>query len=699
MDKIATGKVTKDEVVEISRKMLHESYDLMDEHKRELAEIIWEGMDQDRILGPCPKCREAGPQERAGRDQPAADHPREEVGQALRRLRGLPRLRPDLRPAAARRPDQARGGLLDLRRDAAGEGAERPPPVEPVPERGVPLDGGDARASAPSARPRRAAKEAAEARPQRGGSRPKAEKAAPKRRRSRQPPAQGAGRHLARSLIPAGGVHHLRGHRPLRQDDPGAAARRGARRRGRAGARAGRHAGRGADPRAREGPDVELSPIAETLLFGAARAELVETRDPAGARRGQDVICDRYVDSTVAYQGGARGLGIERVEELNEWITRRAVAGRDLPARRRRRRLAGARGGELDRFEREGEALQRAVAAAYEELAERHPDRYVRIDAHARAGGGPPRTCSREVAHGDASVTRRAPSTSRRRASRSRRRCATTAALSHAYLFHGPPGSGKRAAARAFAAALIAARLRRSRRRASGACCRACIPTSPGSSRAARTRSSSTTCATQVVRQAALRPFEAQRRVFVIADADRMNEESQNALLKTLEEPAAFAHFVLVSSAPGRLLQTIPSRCRPVRFGADAAGADRRAARGGGRRAPTRRSPARAWPAATSSARARLAGEGAAARARPRRAARATLRRARGRRSGCSPQPWRPLLERAAERGAAAEAAGEGGARRSGSRTSPSAAAQGSRGSSSCRRAARAAARTPPRST
>jgi DNA topoisomerase I len=60
MDKIASGNVTKDEVVEISRKMLADSYDLMDEHKQELAEIIWEGMNQDRILGPCPQCREAG---------------------------------------------------------------------------------------------------------------------------------------------------------------------------------------------------------------------------------------------------------------------------------------------------------------------------------------------------------------------------------------------------------------------------------------------------------------------------------------------------------------------------------------------------------------------------------------------------------------------------------------------------------------
>ena len=60
MDKIASSEVTKDQVVQISRDMLRESYDLMDEHKRELAEIIWEGMNQDRILGPCPKCRDAG---------------------------------------------------------------------------------------------------------------------------------------------------------------------------------------------------------------------------------------------------------------------------------------------------------------------------------------------------------------------------------------------------------------------------------------------------------------------------------------------------------------------------------------------------------------------------------------------------------------------------------------------------------------
>ena len=141
------------------------------------------------------------------------------------------------------------------------------------------------------------------------------------------------------------------------------------------------------------------------------------------------------------------------------------------------------------------------------------------------------------------------------------------AALSHAYLFHGPPGSGKRAAAREFAAALIA---RDSddpddaRRRVLSGVHPDLAWVEPRGAHEILVDD----VREQIVRQAALRPFEARVRVFVIVDADRMNDESQNALLKTLEEPAAFAHFVLISSAPGRLLETIPSRCRPIRFGA-----------------------------------------------------------------------------------------------------------------------------------
>ena len=66
MDRIAASEVTKDQVVDTSRSMLRESYDLMEEHKRELAEIIWEGMNQDRILGPCPKCSRRRPGDEEG---------------------------------------------------------------------------------------------------------------------------------------------------------------------------------------------------------------------------------------------------------------------------------------------------------------------------------------------------------------------------------------------------------------------------------------------------------------------------------------------------------------------------------------------------------------------------------------------------------------------------------------------------------
>jgi dTMP kinase len=127
-------------------------------------------------------------------------------------------------------------------------------------------------------------------------------------------------------------------------------------------------------------PEVALSPIAETLLFGAARAELIERVVRPALDEGKTVISDRYIDSTVAYQGGARGLGIDRVERLNDWIAGGLWPDVTFlldvaPG------VARERDGEDDRFEREGDELQRAVAAAYDQLAERHAERYVRIDS------------------------------------------------------------------------------------------------------------------------------------------------------------------------------------------------------------------------------------------------------------------------------------------------------------------------------
>ena len=227
-------------------------------------------------------------------------------------------------------------------------------------------------------------------------------------------------------------------------------------------------------------------------------------------------------------------------------------------------------------------------------------------------------------------------------------------ALSHAYLFHGPAGSGKRQAARGFAAALIAAgaddREDAERRVWAGV-----HPDLTWVEPRGAHDILVDDVRMQIVRQAALRPFESRRRVFVIVDADRMNEESQNSLLKTLEEPAPFAHFVLVSSAPGRLLETIPSRCRPIRFSPIPPARVAETLEGEGVAAPVALAAARLSGGDVGRARA-LAGPEAELRGEAEAAARATLAD-HDDAEWVLAEPWRPLLERASERGAVAEAA------------------------------------------
>jgi DNA polymerase-3 subunit delta' len=147
---------------------------------------------------------------------------------------------------------------------------------------------------------------------------------------------------------------------------------------------------------------------------------------------------------------------------------------------------------------------------------------------------------------------------------------------SHAYLFHGPAGSGKREVARAFAAALLA----------EGAADPANVEhrvrngVHPDLTWVAPTSSAGILVGDvdePVVAAASRTPFEASRRVFVIERADELNDQAANRMLKTLEEPAAFAHLVLLTSRPAKVLPTIASRCQAVRF--DAPGAEAIAAR------------------------------------------------------------------------------------------------------------------------
>src|SRR5579864_6035555 len=123
-----------------------------------------------------------------------------------------------------------------------------------------------------------------------------------------------------------------------------------------------------------------MTPWAEAALFATARAELVATVIRPALDRGADVIADRYVDSSLAYQGIARGVGVDHVLELNLHVVQGLMPDSTVlllldPIE------AGRRVADPDRLESEGAAFHRRVDAAYRELAERFPERIVAVEA------------------------------------------------------------------------------------------------------------------------------------------------------------------------------------------------------------------------------------------------------------------------------------------------------------------------------
>jgi DNA polymerase III subunit delta' len=239
--------------------------------------------------------------------------------------------------------------------------------------------------------------------------------------------------------------------------------------------------------------------------------------------------------------------------------------------------------------------------------------------------------------------------------------CAALAAgPTHSYLLRGPRGAGKRSAARAFAAEIIAAEAEdpeEARRRV-------LQDPSPHPDllwlaprgiqhlvEEVRER---------VIRAASYRPFEGGKRVFVIEAAEALRDESQNALLKTLEEPPPYVHLLLLSSEPEALLETVTSRCQPVEFLAlpipaielDLAGAtDRQEAA----------AAARLSAGDLERARFLITEQGRGVRARVELSSAAVLgsgpeRSEPADSSGSAKAPWRKILEAAERAGAEAEA-------------------------------------------
>jgi dTMP kinase len=128
-----------------------------------------------------------------------------------------------------------------------------------------------------------------------------------------------------------------------------------------------------------------VAPRAEALLFAADRAHHVETLIRPALERGEVVITDRYMDSSIAYQGAGRDLGVDEVRALNVWATGGLVPALTVLVDLRPEIGRTRRGGVHDRLESESAAFHGAVRELFLELAGADPDRYLVVDGELPA--------------------------------------------------------------------------------------------------------------------------------------------------------------------------------------------------------------------------------------------------------------------------------------------------------------------------
>ncbi len=135
-------------------------------------------------------------------------------------------------------------------------------------------------------------------------------------------------------------------------------------------------------------PAFSVDPIAEVMMVNASRAQLVSEVIGPGLKMGATVLCDRFFDSTIAYQGFGRGLDAEELLQICLLATNRISPDLtfliDIPVAVSAERVLG-RGGS-DRVEREGSAFHERVRDGYLALARRFPHRYVTLDGTLASG-------------------------------------------------------------------------------------------------------------------------------------------------------------------------------------------------------------------------------------------------------------------------------------------------------------------------
>lgn len=131
-------------------------------------------------------------------------------------------------------------------------------------------------------------------------------------------------------------------------------------------------------------PELDMDPWTEAYLYAAARADLVRREILPRLEAGRVVLCERFLDSSLAYQGAGRGLGVAAVRELNAWAVGDVVPETTFYLRlsqEERVRRARKSGAPLDRIEKIGDDFMRRVEEGFEELARSEPDRIKVLDA------------------------------------------------------------------------------------------------------------------------------------------------------------------------------------------------------------------------------------------------------------------------------------------------------------------------------
>ncbi|MCI1245400.1 MAG: dTMP kinase [Bacilli bacterium] len=128
-----------------------------------------------------------------------------------------------------------------------------------------------------------------------------------------------------------------------------------------------------------------MDPKTEALLYAASRRQHIVEKILPALKAGKIVICDRYLDSSLAYQGGARGIGIDKVYEMNQFATEGLLPDLtilfDIEPKEGLKRIADNAGREVNRLDIERLPFHEKVRASFRKLAKRFPDRYVVIDA------------------------------------------------------------------------------------------------------------------------------------------------------------------------------------------------------------------------------------------------------------------------------------------------------------------------------